>query len=77
MLSIVCQGFIILNVLTHQTSTPQNGRKHSNNPSAFADELFECFLPFWRTDASRVKKSVDYLITITDNGKIISTSIFD
>ena len=26
--------------------TPQNGQKHLNNLSAFADELFECVRPF-------------------------------
>ena len=30
-------------ILTILTPTPQNGQTHSNNSSATADELFECF----------------------------------
>ena len=30
------------NVLTIQAPTQQNGQTHSNNSSAFVDELFEC-----------------------------------
>ena len=29
---------------------PQNGQTHSNNLSAVADELFECFWPFCGAD---------------------------
>ena len=33
-------------LLTLLAATPQNGRTHSNNLSATADELFECVGPF-------------------------------
>ena len=31
--------------LTLKTPIPQNSQTHSNNSSAFADELFECVWP--------------------------------
>ena len=34
--------------LTLQAPAPQNGQIHSNNLSAFFDELFECVWPFCR-----------------------------
>ena len=34
--------------------TPQNGQTHSNNSSAFADEMFECVLPFCVAGALKV-----------------------
>ena len=32
--------------LTLYAPIPQNGQTHSNDKSAFADELFECVWPF-------------------------------
>ena len=32
-------------------ANPQNGQTHSNNLSAFADELFECVWPFCEVGA--------------------------
>ena len=37
--------------------TPQNGQTHSNSPSVFADELFECVWPFSGVGASSVDSS--------------------
>ena len=38
-------------VLIFQAATPQNDQTHSNNSSAFADELFECVWPFYGVGA--------------------------
>ena len=35
--------WVVIVILTLLTPTPQNGQTHSNNSSATADELFECF----------------------------------
>ena len=35
--------------------TPQNGKTHSNNSSAVADQLFEYVWPFYGVGAWRVK----------------------
>ena len=41
--------------LTLTAPTPQNGQTHSNNLSAAADKLFECFWPFLGVGVYRVK----------------------
>lgn len=42
--------------LTLYAPTPQNGQTYPNNPSAFADELFECAWPICGAGAWRSKE---------------------
>ena len=43
-----------ITVVKSFSETPQNDQTDSNNPSAFADELFECVSPFCGVGTYRV-----------------------
>ena len=51
-------------LLTLLTPTPENGQTHSNNSSAFADELSECVWPFCRAGVWRVEQGTKSSVTI-------------
>ena len=51
-------------LLTLLTPTPENDQTHSNNSSAFADELSECVWPFCRAGVWRVEQGTKSSVTI-------------